>query len=106
MLGALSDVRILFFLSQQVIFYNYLYVNMIWISTKPYETHMKVKAKVKVILRPTVNQSVCLGVKPNLGLLTRFFFLKLRSCLCGAPSLTRGRVSHLSFFKDRLILFL
>jgi hypothetical protein len=36
--------------------------------------------------------SVCLGVEPNLGLLTRvFFFSMLLSSLCGAPSLTRGR---------------
>jgi hypothetical protein len=49
--------------------------------------------------RRSVSQSVCLGVKSNLGLLTSdFFSSKLRSCLCRAPSLTRGRVSHLSFF--------
>jgi hypothetical protein len=46
--------------------------------------------RVRVTLRLTVSQSVCLGVEPNLGLLTRdFFFL-------GAPSLTRGRVCHVS----------
>jgi hypothetical protein len=35
-----------------------------------------------VRVRVTVSQSVCLGVEPNLGLLTRdFFFWKLQSCL-------------------------
>jgi hypothetical protein len=60
----------------------------------------QVKVKVKVTLRLTVSQSVCLGVEPNLGLLTRIFFLpsKLQSCLFGALSLTRGRVCHVSVF--------
>jgi hypothetical protein len=31
------------------------------------------QVKVKVTLRLTVSQSVCLGVEPNLGLLTRDF---------------------------------
>jgi hypothetical protein len=45
----------------------------------------------------SVSQSVSLGVEPNLGLLTRdYFFFKLLSCHLGAPSLTRGRVCHLS----------
>jgi hypothetical protein len=43
-------------------------------------------------------RSVSLGVEPNLGLLTRVFFSKLLYCLSGAPSLTRGRVCHLSVF--------
>jgi hypothetical protein len=47
-----------------------------------------------------VSQSVCLGVEPNLGLLTcDFFFSKLLSCLFGTPSLTRGRVCHLLVFE-------
>jgi hypothetical protein len=33
--------------------------------------------KVKVTLRLTVTQSICLGVEPNLGLLTRDFFFKV-----------------------------
>jgi hypothetical protein len=33
------------------------------------------KVKVKVTLRLTVSQSVCLGVEPRLGLMTRCFFL-------------------------------
>jgi hypothetical protein len=35
------------------------------------------QVKVKVTLRLTVSQSVCLGVEPNLGLLTRVFFFKV-----------------------------
>jgi hypothetical protein len=34
------------------------------------------KVKVKVTLRLTVSQSVCLRVEPNLGLLKGFFFLQ------------------------------
>jgi hypothetical protein len=29
------------FFPQHVIFYNHLYVHIIWISTKPYKTHME-----------------------------------------------------------------
>jgi hypothetical protein len=56
--------------------------------------------RVRITLHLTVSQSVCLGVEPNLGLLTRdiFFFFKPLSCHLGAPSLTRGRVCHLSVF--------
>jgi hypothetical protein len=58
-----------------------------------------VRVRVRVTLQLTVSQSVCLGVEPNLGLLTRdFFFLNLLSCHLGAPSLTRGRVCPLSVF--------
>jgi hypothetical protein len=39
-------------------------------------SQVKVKVKVKVTLRLTVSHSVRLGVEPNLGLLTRFFFFK------------------------------
>jgi hypothetical protein len=52
----------------------------------------------KVTLRLMVSQSVSLGVKPHLGLITRY--LLLFDCyglvFCGASSLTRGRVCHLS----------
>jgi hypothetical protein len=34
-----------------------------------------VKVKVKVTLRLTVSQSVCLGVEPRLGLMTRYLGL-------------------------------
>jgi hypothetical protein len=44
----------------------------------------------------SVSQSVCLGVKPKSGTFDHRFFSKVRSCLCGTPSLTRGRVSKLS----------
>jgi hypothetical protein len=33
------------------------------------------KVKVKVTLRPTFSQSVSLGIKPHLGLMTRYLFL-------------------------------
>jgi hypothetical protein len=53
---------------------------------------------VRVTLRLTVSQSVCFGFEPRLGLMTGYSFLieKLQSCPYGAPSLTRGRVCHLS----------
>jgi hypothetical protein len=51
------------------------------------ERPVEVKVKGKVTLRLTVSS-------PNLGLLTRFFFSKLLSCLFGASSLTRSRVCH------------
>jgi hypothetical protein len=54
---------------------------------------------LKVTLRLTVSQSYVLVSSPNLGHLTRdFFFSKLLSCLFRAPSLTRGRVCHMSVF--------
>jgi hypothetical protein len=39
------------------------------------------QVKVKVILQLTVSQSVCLGVEPQLGLMTRYLFL----CECCCP---------------------
>jgi hypothetical protein len=42
----------------------------------------QVKVKVKVTLRLTVSQSVCLGVEPKFGTFDQsFFFSKLVSCL-------------------------
>jgi hypothetical protein len=37
--------------------------------------HLEEVAEVKVTLRLTVSQSVCLGVEPTLGLVTRYCFL-------------------------------
>jgi hypothetical protein len=49
---------------------------------------------VRVTFRLAVSQSVCLGVEPRPGLMTRYLFWikKLQSCPYGAPSLTRSRV--------------
>jgi hypothetical protein len=45
------------------------------------------------MLRQTVSQSVCQGVKFTLEPVTGSYILStLLCCLCGAPSLTRGRV--------------
>jgi hypothetical protein len=56
------------------------------------------RVRVIVTLRLTVGQSVCLGVEPRPGLMTRcsLTLWKLRSCLISAPSLTRGRACPLS----------
>jgi hypothetical protein len=72
-------------------------------SHEPGPEPVLTKVKVKVILRLTVCQSVRLGVEPTLGLVTRCCFplegMYLKICcpvFCWAPSLTRGRVCHLS----------
>jgi hypothetical protein len=39
----LSFFFLSFFHNKLFSFYNYLYVHMIWISTKPYKTHMEGK---------------------------------------------------------------
>jgi hypothetical protein len=57
--------------------------------------------RVSVTLRLTVSQSVCLGIVPNLGHMTRnllvyFNFEKVLVLPMWAPSLTRGRVCRLS----------
>jgi hypothetical protein len=54
---------------------------------------------VKVTVRPTGSQSVSMSwCRAQSGTFDQrfFFFPKLRSCLCGAPSLTRGQICHLS----------
>jgi hypothetical protein len=59
---------------------------------------VKVKVKIKVMLWPTVSQSVRLGVKFTLELVTRYYFgLKVALLsLWGTLSMMRGRVSLLS----------
>jgi hypothetical protein len=58
--------------------------------------------QTRVTLWLTVTQSVCLGAEPTLGLWPdiisrlKVSVENLLSCLCGLPSLTRGRVCHLS----------
>jgi hypothetical protein len=49
---------------------------------------------LSLMLRPTVSRPVCLGAKHPSGAYDQILLLvwQLRSCSCGAPSLTRGRV--------------
>jgi hypothetical protein len=49
------------------------------LTTQPAVGH-ETTVKVKVTLRLTVSQSVCLGVEPRLGLMTRCFFLLESYC--------------------------
>jgi hypothetical protein len=66
-------------------------------STSNCFTGVKVEVKVKVTMRLTVSQSVCLGVDPNYGTFDHIFFFESYSLVIyGAPSLTRGRVCHVS----------
>jgi hypothetical protein len=63
-------------------------------------TKPSIQVKVKVTLRLTVSQSVCLGVVSHLGHMTRnlfvyFYFEKVTVLSMWAPSLTRGRVCRL-----------
>jgi hypothetical protein len=67
------------------------------ILTRLHTGRSRVRVRVRVTLQLTVSQSVCLGVEPNLGLLTRdnfFFFFKLQSCLIWEIK-TRYRKSYI-----------
>jgi hypothetical protein len=69
-------------------------------SQIPVQNCLTTQVKVKVILRLTVSQSVCFGVVPHLGHMTRnlfigFNFKKVAVLSMWAPSLTRGRVCRL-----------
>jgi hypothetical protein len=74
-----------------------LWVFNVWLFISEWSNEMnQLNSQVKVTLRLTVSQSVSLGVEPYLGLMARYLAItiwQLRSCFCGAPSLTRGRVS-------------
>jgi hypothetical protein len=62
-------------------------------APRPFLSNGSVKVKVKVTLRLTASQSVSLGVEPPSGAHDQICFTvwHLRSCFCGASSLTRGR---------------
>jgi hypothetical protein len=62
-----------------------------------WKTTIHSQIKVNVTLRLTVSQSVSLDVEPSLGLMKRYLLLfdSYGLVLCGAPSLTRGRVCHM-----------
>jgi hypothetical protein len=62
----------------------------------------------------SVSQSVCLGIEHLVGFATRYYFLsecrrlKFASRFCGAPSLTRGRVSishQITYSQEPLALY-
>jgi hypothetical protein len=74
--------------------------------------HLQYKAavKVKVILRPTVNRPVRLGVRHLSGTRDQFFFLlkiffrQLRVCYFVVTSPTRGRVCNLLLLLVHILL--
>jgi hypothetical protein len=47
---------------------------MLCFVMKQFKTLVKTEVRVRVTLRPTVSQSVCFGVEPRLGLMTRYLF--------------------------------
>jgi hypothetical protein len=74
---------------------SFTYARLLSVQAR-YSRLYSTKVKIKIILRPTVSRSVCLGVRHLSGNCDQFFFFfiickQLRIFLCGAPSLTRGR---------------
>jgi hypothetical protein len=75
--------------------HNSLRLGLVCLPAEFLDSPHRVEVEVEVTLRLTVSQSVSLGDEPHLGLMTRYLAItmwQLRSCFCGAPSLTRGRV--------------
>jgi hypothetical protein len=87
-------------LGLMTIFYCLRFETSLFVASCDSQGHDGVKVKVKVILRLTISQSVSLGTEhlPGAHDQIYIFFLiwKFLSCSIGAPSLTRGRVCHLS----------
>jgi hypothetical protein len=78
-----------------------------WLSrlnTRAIHYNNSLEVEVEVTLQLTISKSVCMsryrgqsGTCDHITFCPKIVVRKLLSCLCGAPSLTRGRVCHLSF---------
>jgi hypothetical protein len=93
MWGALSDERtdLSFTISAGPCQRSLSRDRVLW-DSRPY-LRSNGSSQVKVTLQLTVSQSVSLGVEPHLGLMSRYLLpWQLRSCFCGALSLTRRPV--------------
>jgi hypothetical protein len=68
----------------------------------------QVKVKVKVMLQLTVSQSVCLGVEPQLGLMTRCFLFVTVAVLSiwGALSDERSGLSFVSHSQSIVSIYM
>jgi hypothetical protein len=87
--GSLLTARYNLLTSKQASISHQLHILLfpVWFSAQ---------VKVKVTLRPTVSQAICLGVRHPLGTYEQTFSVwQLRVCWCGALSLSRGRVCGL-----------